>query len=51
MKKTARLMAFVMAAVLPVQAYAFECNVKINYLLVYSHGTSTSITRGATTSP
>ncbi|MDH0868223.1 hypothetical protein [Mitsuaria sp. GD03876] len=38
MKKLARLMAFVMAAVLPVQSYAFECNVKINYLLVYAHG-------------
>lgn len=40
MKKLARLMAFVMAAVLPVQAFAaFECNVKIKAVLVYGDGT------------
>lgn len=39
MKKLARLMAFVMAAVLPVQAFAsFECDVKIKSVLVYANG-------------
>jgi hypothetical protein len=39
MKKLARLMAFVMAAVLPVQAFAaFECDAKVLRLIVYSNG-------------
>ena len=39
MKKLTRLMAVVVAAALPMQAYAFDCDVKINQLLVYQDGT------------
>jgi hypothetical protein len=39
MKKLARLMAFVMAAVLPMQSFAaFECNAKVQRLIVYATG-------------
>ncbi len=39
MRKLARLMAFVMAAVLPMQSFAaFECDAKVKCLIVYATG-------------